>query len=221
MNFDDICRDYFPHWRNAHLWQVKEGNRAHWIDAQGEGTYSTEHGYCDIPQRIIWVADANNATLIHEICHAITGPYHGKRFQARMRQAAQQAERLGDMALAATLMKEAEGYEPGCLSARDPMKQNKQQDGFDLALEAFLQQHPAHRQGFEYLALKDGKPREMILAFEAGKCFIAWLRQNYPLKDPKKEPNALSFIYQLMHTRQALLIGEMNRGRMHGKHTTP
>ena len=116
-----------------------------------------------------------------------------------------------------------EGQRGNCtsLSASDAMKQTQQNDGFDQAVAAFLREYPEHMLGFVFLRLPEGEPEAMILAFEAGQCFIAWLSQNYPLKDPKKEPHALSFLYHLMHTRQAFLIGEMNRGRMHGKHTTP
>ena len=38
-------------------------------------------GYCDDEQRIIWVATSSNATLIHERCHAITGPYMASVFR--------------------------------------------------------------------------------------------------------------------------------------------
>jgi len=61
---------------------------------------------------VIWVADSRTVTLIHEICHAVTGPSHGKRFRARLHQAAQHAKQLGEMALALALSQEADGYEP-------------------------------------------------------------------------------------------------------------
>ena len=111
VNFEEICRDYFPRWRNAKHWKLQEGSRQ-WVNAHGEIIDNKAHGYCDIAQRVIWVADSRTVTLIHEICHAVTGPSHGKRFRARLRQAAQQAEQLSETALALALSQEADGYGP-------------------------------------------------------------------------------------------------------------
>ena len=106
--FAEICRDYFPRWRNAVHWTVREGSRDQWVDDQGETRYTMEQGYCDSESCTIWVSNLNKATLIHEICHAVTGPGHGKRFWARMRQAAQRAEARGETDLAAQLQKKVE-----------------------------------------------------------------------------------------------------------------
>ena len=113
MLFEDICRQYFPRWRTAHLWEVREEPRGQWVDAQGGTRYTTEAGWCDRAHRVIWTSRRDNVTLIHEICHAVRDDYHGKRFQTRLRQAAQQAEKLGDTALAAALCKEGEAYASG------------------------------------------------------------------------------------------------------------
>ena len=109
--FADVCRDYFPRWRNAVHWQVREGSRAQWVDAQGATWCTMEHGYWDSQRHVMWVSDPSKATLIHQICHAITGPGHGKRFWARLRQAAQRAEERGETDLAAQLLREVETYE--------------------------------------------------------------------------------------------------------------
>lgn len=111
MNFEGICQDYFPRWHNAKHWKLQEGSRQ-WVNARGEIIYNKAQGYCDIRQRVIWVSNASTVTLIHEICHAVAAPSHGKRFRARLRQAAQHAERLGETALALALSQEADGYEP-------------------------------------------------------------------------------------------------------------
>jgi hypothetical protein len=111
VNFEEICRDYFPRWRNAKHWTLQEGSRQ-WVNAHGEIIYNKAQGHCDIAQRVIRVSNSRTVTLIHEICHAVTGPSHGKRFRARLRQAAQHAEQLGETALALALSQEADGYEP-------------------------------------------------------------------------------------------------------------
>jgi hypothetical protein len=111
VKFEEICRTYFPRWHNAQHWKLQEGSRGQWVNAQGEIRYTTEQGYCDSAQRVIWVSDTSKVTLIHEICHAVTGPSHGKRFRARLRQAAQHAEQLAETALALALSQEADGYE--------------------------------------------------------------------------------------------------------------
>jgi hypothetical protein len=113
MIFEDICRQYFPRWRTAHLWEVREGPRGQWVDAQGETRYTTEAGWCDRENRVIWRSRPDNGTLIHEICHAVRSDYHGKRFLTRLRQAAQQAEKLGDSALATALFKDADDCATG------------------------------------------------------------------------------------------------------------
>jgi hypothetical protein len=66
---------------------------------------------CDFETRTIWQNDTSVKTLIHEICYAVTGTGHGKKFIARMRTAATQAQALGDSELAHSLFKEAEDYE--------------------------------------------------------------------------------------------------------------
>ena len=111
MNFEEICRDYFPRWHNAKHWKLQEGSRGQWVNTQEEIRDTTEAGYCDSAHRLIWVSDSSKVTLIHEICHAVTGPSHGKRFRTRLRQATQHAERLGEIALALTLSQEADRYE--------------------------------------------------------------------------------------------------------------
>jgi hypothetical protein len=109
--FAEICRDYFPRWRNAQHWELRQGSRGQWIGAQGERLYTTEQGYCDPANRIIWLSDTSTVTLIHEICHAVTSASHDKRFRTRLRKAAQHAERLGETTLAGALYKEADAYE--------------------------------------------------------------------------------------------------------------
>ena len=84
MNVEGIRRDYFPRWRNAHLWKVVEGHAAQWVGAEGKLVTSNENGYCDPVRRTIWVSDDSDATLIHEICHAVAAPNHGKRWRLRM-----------------------------------------------------------------------------------------------------------------------------------------
>ena len=84
---------FFPRWNRSGRWAVREGTRAE---------YTRESGYCDADRHEILVSPAVVAeggaellaTLIHEICHAAAALHHGRRFQARMMQAAARARDL-------------------------------------------------------------------------------------------------------------------------------
>ena len=109
--FDEVCRDYFPRWRGSIHWQVRVESRGQWVDAQGKMQYTTEAGYCDKDNRTILLKCPSKANLIHEICHAVAGLGHGKRFWTRMRKAVQRAEELGEAELAGELRQQADACE--------------------------------------------------------------------------------------------------------------
>src|SRR5437867_1252222 len=117
-----ICQTYFPRWRNATTWTLREGPRGHFV-SRGRRQTTSEMGFCDMSLKTIWVnchRDQRTATLIHEVCHAVAGPGHGKRWCARIRAAGQQAARLGDAGLAAELIKEADSYaDTPCVTASE------------------------------------------------------------------------------------------------------
>jgi len=114
--FEAICRDYFPRWRNASAWRLKEGPRAKWKDAAGVQRYTTESGYCDDATRTIWISVPRSSplerksTIIHECTHAVTGAGHGRLFCSRLRQAASRAAELGEDYLRKALTTEADMY---------------------------------------------------------------------------------------------------------------
>jgi hypothetical protein len=110
--FRDLCAHYFPRWRAAAQWTIREGPRAQWH--HGTGMRSTsEQGYCDPANKIIYVQVRwrdLHATIIHEACHAIAGGAHGARWQRRLGQAQAVAAVRGDTLLAASLAADLTSY---------------------------------------------------------------------------------------------------------------
>lgn len=106
-----MCRLYFPRWKACATWTIREGARGSWEDAQGQPHTTREFGYCDAATRTIWITSAQDkATMIHEVCHAVTGAGHGKRFLTRLQTAATQAQLLREPTLAVALRTEVEQY---------------------------------------------------------------------------------------------------------------
>jgi predicted metal-dependent hydrolase len=101
--FRALCRDFFPRWRHSTAWTIVEGPHRQWVDSQGNTHTTTETGYCDSTTKTIFLnygehgRQHGRAIIIHEIVHAVTSGAHGKRFCARLRQAAERASDLGDM----------------------------------------------------------------------------------------------------------------------------
>jgi hypothetical protein len=104
-NFQDIKRLFFPRWDRQGRWQVSTRSRR------------TVHGHCDSERRVIEIvfqhadADERDKLIIHEICHDVADLGHGKKWQARMEQAAKRAEALGRHRLAQLLREEIVGYQ--------------------------------------------------------------------------------------------------------------
>ena len=90
---------FFPRWRAGACWSVRAYSRP-----------GTDGSYCDSDRRTIYCVGHWTPTLIHEICHAVAEAGHGKKWDARMRMAADDATRLGDAALAGHLRDEADFY---------------------------------------------------------------------------------------------------------------
>ena len=110
--FRALCQVYFPRWRSATAWTLREGPRARCVSQERPQTPS-ETGFCDTATKTIWIycrPDAQTETLIHKMCHAVTGLSHDKRWRMRLRAAGLQAARQGDGALAAKLFGEANAY---------------------------------------------------------------------------------------------------------------
>ena len=148
--FEKICRVYFPRWRNAIMWNICEGSRGEWIDSESNTKYTSDLGYCDFETRTIWQNDTSAKTLIHEICHAVTGTGHGKKFIARMRTTATKARALGESELACSLFKEAETYEnTPSLTAKAVYRRvaDIAMDGIDIPIHALID-YLAYEYGF-------------------------------------------------------------------------
>src|SRR5262245_3702940 len=115
--FREIRDQFFPRWRTGNRWILKEGSRAQYRSAAtGMIVNTTETGYCDPDAKIIWLDPSvkspqdRKILLIHECTHAVAEIGHGKRFVARLRQAAERAKSLGDESLSVALLEEARVY---------------------------------------------------------------------------------------------------------------
>ena len=105
--FRSICSRLVPDWSEAEHWTLVLGHHP---------DYPEQRGLCVPLRQMLFVAPAPNldkwrAVLIHEICHAITGTDHGSEFRECLTRVARRAEKLGESALAAVLLRE-----PGCES---------------------------------------------------------------------------------------------------------
>lgn len=116
--FHYIRINFFPRWDKSNEWKVLEDPdypRSGWCDTEGK--------------RIIIENPGQNLTdlhclLIHEIGHAVSSPYHGKKFQTRLLKAADRADRIACPRLANAIREDVEKHckaEP--LKARDVYSQ--------------------------------------------------------------------------------------------------
>lgn len=110
--FREVCRVYFPRWRDSGNWRIVEGMDAPECGAQGK---------CDEANKIIYINCPPSFTIgdtvqdweqviIHEVCHALTSGSHGPPWLRRIGKAASDAERKGFSDLAERLDQEAEDY---------------------------------------------------------------------------------------------------------------
>jgi hypothetical protein len=99
----DVRQQFFPRWDRAGRWRVRQ-----FTDLDGA------QGRCCREDRTIRVTPLQGeegvALLIHEIAHAVATDGHGRKWQARMEQAAVTADQLGRSELAGLLRKETAGY---------------------------------------------------------------------------------------------------------------
>ena len=87
--FDFVRRAFFPRWDKKNQWVIRELSSL------------PSEGRCDNDKKTIFVKyvpeedDRLYELLIHEICHAVASPGHGKKFLVRMAKAATTAQMLG------------------------------------------------------------------------------------------------------------------------------
>jgi hypothetical protein len=104
---DYIRTTFFPGWDKGRRWQVVQV-----ADLDGA------QGRCERKIKTISVLggierDDLLALLIHEIAHAISNDFHGKRWLQRMEKAASHADQQGLPTLAALLRQQIVGYQDG------------------------------------------------------------------------------------------------------------
>ena len=106
QEFDYIRLTFYPRWDRPREWRVRQVPDLHGA-----------RGLCVTESKTVKLdpvgddIDELHLVLIHEIAHAAASLGHDRKWLARMRKAADQAERIGRTELAEMLRKEATGYE--------------------------------------------------------------------------------------------------------------
>ncbi len=97
-----VRKAFFPRWDRAKLWKCRTVRELDGACAK-----------CVAESKTLKIAFSDNPTLllIHEICHAVAGYGHSKKWQARMAKAAIDAERGGRPELAVQIREEIRGYQ--------------------------------------------------------------------------------------------------------------
>ena len=105
--FDEIKETYFPDWDPAKLWRVQ-------LESQlSDGCLGS--AYCNRKTKVIeiWELFAPHddnvmrCLIAHQLCHAIEGTNHGRKWAARFLEAAKTAELRGQKSLAGLIWADA------------------------------------------------------------------------------------------------------------------
>lgn len=107
--YEFVRKTFFPRWDRKEAWKAKKGSHT---------GYPEEHGYCDAESRTIFINPRHvekgggqlRLMLVHEICHAVAGAGHGKRWRSRMEKAAEVAASEGMSELADLIREDAKLY---------------------------------------------------------------------------------------------------------------
>ena len=102
--FNEVRECFFPRWEVKRQWRV--------VIKDFEVTRLG--GFCKSETKTIEISPTIiknlRLLLIHEICHAVASPSHGKIWGSRFLKAANKAKELGQLTLAREIEKEVEGY---------------------------------------------------------------------------------------------------------------
>jgi hypothetical protein len=102
-DFQQVRATFFPRWDRSASWKCRA-----FRDLHGAG------GECNTDSKTVrsavTVGDPT-LVLIHEICHAVGGNGHGKKWQSRMEKAATRAQDVGRPELAMQIRKEIREYQ--------------------------------------------------------------------------------------------------------------
>lgn len=108
--FYEIKTKYFPRWDLGNQWKASGA-------LLDQGKYPGYAGLCDHETKTIFVnpppdtdEDHIRCLLIHEISHAVTDGYHGKKWEVRFLKAADIAEKLGQITTAQIIRHEVKVY---------------------------------------------------------------------------------------------------------------
>jgi hypothetical protein len=101
-SFEQIKREFFPKWDRLGEWKIE------WAS---ENDMHGSQGKCCSEKKVILVSYLSYELIIHEICHAIAGPHHGKTWANRFLKAANHAGRIGHIELHNSIINECNLYE--------------------------------------------------------------------------------------------------------------
>jgi hypothetical protein len=103
-SFEFVRTFFFPRWDKNQEWDIK---RVWHLPAQGK---------CDRVSKNILIKEISSeedelhCIVIHEICHASSSPYHGRRWQERMTKASEKAGKIGFIKLSKLIDEEVKRY---------------------------------------------------------------------------------------------------------------
>jgi hypothetical protein len=126
--FYEIKETYFPHWDAANLWRVQ-------LKSQLSEGYQG-NTYCNRKAKVIEIHelftpnddDVMRCLIAHQLCHAIEGTNHGRKWAARFLEVAKTAERIGQKPLADLLWADAGASWDRWKPNINPILQNIQAD---------------------------------------------------------------------------------------------
>jgi hypothetical protein len=104
-SFEFVRKEFFPKWDNKREWIV---GRLGLKDSR----HFKAHGICNRKSKSIylrWIpGDQNNLywILIHEICHAVSPGFHGKRWNDQMLKASELARKKGNTLLSRMILRD-------------------------------------------------------------------------------------------------------------------
>ncbi len=148
VRFQVLRRTFFPRWISGPRWRCRiadESNGAEGPSDCGGRCYSDS-------KLLLFDRMPTELVLTHEVCHAVTGAAHGKKWATRMVKAASDASKLGRADLAAEIHAEIKRYEKDAEKITAP--------GVCRRIEECVQDLP----GASFAAVKSAVCREIGLS---------------------------------------------------------
>lgn len=158
-----ITEEQLQAWFEQYRHQYFGGRLSKWKVAIGSGPepdINVLAGYCDdksktlyIKKRMLHTEESAQSTLLHEMCHAAVGPWHGKRFEAEIKRLMKQGAPIPEAELMMFIRIPAEVIRQ-CVDdgLMDGLSLEQAQtwvanEEFGLTREQFIKKYPKASQG--------------------------------------------------------------------------